>query len=688
MLAAAILLAAYVESLVLVTGGASALGSNVVREVLKTCETAVLVDSGLSNESARHVDELLDFVGTRRSPCLNLAVEIVAPSEFNTILARYAPVDVVIHATPEFAEVRLEDWAKTTSVVVASSLAVYGNESSELLDLERKVREQSRAIEAPSAVVRLASLETPDASSLEPAPWVHVADAARGLLRAGMVIRESQRHQVWNLSSSHPSVDTTAARASPFSWRPDYEAAHEVQTEAELAKRESETTDALEERLSSSTVAYLVSGQRTRFLLERSVRQVRTFEELLMAKPLAVDVFVCLHDNLDGEDDVKTFSGPQPYVPNGNVDLHRMESFFNGDLGARSTTFRMLSSSLIRRVERFVTEKVACIVEVGCAELNSTTAAEERQLKSDLRTSLRPENFPSKLLTTFEGALAPHVSEDKRLKLADWWDRHVVPTLFSHISNVDHAQNLYTSRWTRGRMFFLRHACFILSLTRGTYSYYMYVRDDNVWLGPTNVLRAFARRQIAADQAGTVWSPERHAADPPRVAVDKFCGWGSYSDKIYLTNYQAANVLYANSLADHIGNMARWLKVGSLRNHNATSKKRYPLCELFYRAPCGPNAHTNCTHTNKPSSRCMQTEAFVEYLFQRGSAVVHPLDFRRTDARYPKNPPHDLCVPHLYRNCTILNHFFQRQKKLADSLGVLPDPFSISICKASQSQKS
>lgn len=683
-LAAAIVLAARVESLVLVTGGASALGSQVVREVLKSCETAVLVDSGLSNESARRVDDLLDFVGTRKSPCLNLAVELVAPTEFNTVLARYAPVDVIIHATPDFAGVRLEDWAKTTSVVAASSLTVYGDEASELLGFERTVRRQSEAVHAPSAVVRLASLETPDASSPEPAPWVHVSDAARGLLRAGIVIRESHTHHAWNLSSWHPSVDTTAARAPPLSWRPDYEAAHEVQTEAELANLEREATDALEARLSASTVAYLVSGQRTRFLLERSVRQVRTFEELLMAKPLAVDVFVCLHDNLDGEDDVKTFSGPQPFVPNGNVDLRRMKSFFNGELGARSTTFRMLSSSLIRRVERYVTEKVACILEVGCSELNSTTAAEERQLKSDLRTSLRPENFPSKLLPKFDGALAPNAADDKRLKLADWWDRHVVPTLFSHIHNVDHAQNLYSSRWTRGRMFFLRHACFILSLTRGTYSYYMYVRDDNVWIGPTNVLRAFARRQIAADQANPVSSPAHHEADPPRVAVDKFCGWGSYSDKIYLTNYQAANVLYANSLADHIGNMARWLRVGSLRVHNATSKKRYPLCELFERAPCGPNTHTNCTRTNKPSSRCMQTEAFVEYLFQRGSAVVHPLDFRRTDARYPKNPPHDLCVPHLYRNCTILHHFFQRQKKLADSLGVLPDPFSISICKASQ----
>merc|ERR1740117_266811 len=103
---------------------------------------------------------------------------------------------------------------------------------------------------------------------------------------------------------------------------------------------------------------------------------------------------------------------------------------------------------------------------------------------------------------------------------------------------------------------------------------------------------------------------------PATVMVDMYCGFGSYSDKMYVTGRLGADVLFARTLEDHARNMAKWLNRGLYKGGNS-----------------------------------LQTEGWVQHLLESSGTIVERFDFHRTDLRYVDNLQTP-CVPSMYYKCT------------------------------------
>eukprot|EP00928_Gymnodinium_smaydae_P036154 TRINITY_DN25309_c0_g1_i1.p1 TRINITY_DN25309_c0_g1~~TRINITY_DN25309_c0_g1_i1.p1 ORF type:complete len:394 (+),score=6.58 TRINITY_DN25309_c0_g1_i1:41-1183(+) len=167
---------------------------------------------------------------------------------------------------------------------------------------------------------------------------------------------------------------------------------------------------------------------------------------------------------------------------------------------------------------------------------------------------------------------------------------------------------LESTRWIpHSKGFLLRHLvhAFMLHVEQTLpyeYSHVLMIREDTAfWWDPS-------RHDSVATLAQGIF--------PASVAVDKFCGWGSYNDKIYLAGRVAADALFARSLDELAHSMFRWLATG-----------------------------------NSKRARHFQTEYFYRTVLENASISVAKLDFHRTDVRYV-DAQQKACIPKIYKRCT------------------------------------
>ena len=122
----------------------------------------------------------------------------------------------------------------------------------------------------------------------------------------------------------------------------------------------------------------------------------------------------------------------------------------------------------------------------------------------------------------------------------------------------------YEHRWRRYlRMFLLRHVAFRLAREAssaveaeggdGSYGLFTYWREDNHFLEPLE-LRSLAHLLNGGGVA-------------PAVVVDEHCGFGSYSDKIYIANVAGAALLFDPTEAAFVRKMAQWVEFAHSRRH-------------------------------------------------------------------------------------------------------------------------
>eukprot|EP01084_Bolivina_argentea_P098511 177040_1 len=172
------------------------------------------------------------------------------------------------------------------------------------------------------------------------------------------------------------------------------------------------------------------------------------------------------------------------------------------------------------------------------------------------------------------------------------------------IELISNSQDRYHNRWFRYlRMFYLRHLVFTLTLDMNIkYAYDMltYWRDDNYFLSP-----------IDLNKLATYFQETQTA-----IAVDKYCGYGGLSDKIYVTNYEGAKLLFDVTFNDFKYKMVEWVQ---LAHKKVKQDGRYPF----------------------------QTEAFLTTVIQKLKYVK--IDLHRTELRYINGK---LCTIPLYVQCT------------------------------------
>mmetsp|Transcript_20898 Transcript_20898/g.47134 ORF Transcript_20898/g.47134 Transcript_20898/m.47134 type:complete len:787 (+) Transcript_20898:89-2449(+) len=148
------------------------------------------------------------------------------------------------------------------------------------------------------------------------------------------------------------------------------------------------------------------------------------------------------------------------------------------------------------------------------------------------------------------------------------------------------------------RMLYLRHEVFKMSTLR-SYDFYMYWREDNVFLEP------LALKPLLGVLSNTL----------PSVVVDQWCGFDGYSDKIFVANRGSALALWDAEDDAFWSKMVEWTLYSShrLREKNIFS-----------------------------------TEAFLGHVMETSSTIVKR-DLHRTEMRYEGKK---LCVPALYWQCT------------------------------------
>ena len=114
------------------------------------------------------------------------------------------------------------------------------------------------------------------------------------------------------------------------------------------------------------------------------------------------------------------------------------------------------------------------------------------------------------------------------------------------------------ARWPQhGKMFHLRHLAFQTAYSSATrYAFYLYVREDNLWLAPPGAaLAAFVHDSACGDG---------QPVPSPYVIVDQQGGWGHPSDKMYLANAAGAKVVFGGSWDEHIDHLASWMSLAML----------------------------------------------------------------------------------------------------------------------------
>jgi hypothetical protein len=180
--------------------------------------------------------------------------------------------------------------------------------------------------------------------------------------------------------------------------------------------------------------------------------------------------------------------------------------------------------------------------------------------------------------------------------------------------NIKQGSTIDKIQWLpHSRMFLLRHLVFQDALLSAhsrnmTYERFLYLREDNVFVHST---------------APTLLPPSyvSHlcSQNAPCVVVDKYCGWGALSDKIYWANHAGASVLFGGSWDQFVSSIHFW--VWKVNND-------------------------------------LQTERFLTHWMKASNVTIHKEEFHRTEKRYIKWPPKDhkqvlfLCVTPGYFDCT------------------------------------
>eukprot|EP01084_Bolivina_argentea_P098516 177051_1 len=170
------------------------------------------------------------------------------------------------------------------------------------------------------------------------------------------------------------------------------------------------------------------------------------------------------------------------------------------------------------------------------------------------------------------------------------------------IELISNSQDRYHNRWFRYlRMFYLRHLVFRLTLNMNIkYNMLTYWRDDNYFLSPIDLNNL------------TTYFQQTHTS----IAVDQYCGWKSLSDKIYVTNFKGAKLLFDVTFNDFKYKMVEWVEL-------SYEKWKQKLRDPF------------------------QTESFLETVIQKVKYIK--IDLHRTELRYINGK---LCTIPLYVQCT------------------------------------
>jgi hypothetical protein len=153
------------------------------------------------------------------------------------------------------------------------------------------------------------------------------------------------------------------------------------------------------------------------------------------------------------------------------------------------------------------------------------------------------------------------------------------------------------------RKFYMRHLIFSISQVNGRqYDAYIFHREDNFFFAPLELDEVFFRKNNSATE--------------PFVIVNAHCEFGgSYSDKMYVSNYLGAALLFSSTKAEFLSWMKRFLLVGLYRIHHS-------------------------------KTMAYQAEALVRDTLN--NAEVERVDMGRVDVRYNFGIK---CVPSLYFNC-------------------------------------
>lgn len=170
-----------------------------------------------------------------------------------------------------------------------------------------------------------------------------------------------------------------------------------------------------------------------------------------------------------------------------------------------------------------------------------------------------------------------------------------------------------------GKAFLMRHLAYSAAAAAEhslpyKYSHVLSAREDNAFVNPTYSLEALMK-QISKP-----------------VAVDQYCGFGSYSDKLYFADRLGADNLLGRTTDQHVGHMVGWLDFALKESVPSTQSERTRAINITTEDP-------------------MQPEAWVQQLLASTGTGVTTFDFNRTDIRYVRGSE-GACTPALYYKCT------------------------------------
>jgi hypothetical protein len=170
-----------------------------------------------------------------------------------------------------------------------------------------------------------------------------------------------------------------------------------------------------------------------------------------------------------------------------------------------------------------------------------------------------------------------------------------------------------------GRMFGLRARAFKTAMhhqktAQKKYDFFLYLREDNLFFQPLNL-----------DKLANL--VHRKSVDQAALAVDKYCGWGAYSNKIYFVNPMAATTLF---------------------RFDPHFFKAYRE-SIDSRGGIGTTDAQGRARSTDSRQDAMQTEAFVANLLQADNVEILTWDFHRTEVRYIGGK---MCVAAIYWYCT------------------------------------
>lgn len=159
------------------------------------------------------------------------------------------------------------------------------------------------------------------------------------------------------------------------------------------------------------------------------------------------------------------------------------------------------------------------------------------------------------------------------------------------------------------RQYYMRHTVYALTLKR-SYTAHTVWRDDNFFLKPLDLTLMLP---ILREQ-------------PNAVFVNKYCGWGAFSDKIYVLNRASAGRFLSSTFPAFLAKILAWVR-SAYEKGSKDCPVHYVKCGLQY----------------------LQSETWLKTSLEQDKAQIHKWDFHRTEKRYMNDL---LCVSWEYYHCT------------------------------------